>query len=125
MSCFFFLYRTDAEFIPSTTTDPKSIIRYGNSSYLFIRTKMNWEDARENCKRDQFDLSSILDPYSHSFLWLKILKYGVPIWIGLNSNVVRTSNYLSVLLLFLWEKLENAKSYYIFIFLTYKLISWS
>lgn len=115
MSCFFFLYCTDAEFIPSTTTDPKSIIRYGNSSYLFIHTKMNWEDARENCRRDQFDLSSILDPYSHSFLWLKILKYGVPIWIGLNSNVVRASNYLTVLLLFLREKSENAKSYlYIF-----------
>uniref|UniRef100_A0A8B9GP43 Macrophage mannose receptor 1 n=1 Tax=Amazona collaria TaxID=241587 RepID=A0A8B9GP43_9PSIT len=56
-------------------------------SYLFIHTKMNWEDARKICKRDQFDLSSILDPYSHSFLWLKVLKYGVPMWIGLNSNV--------------------------------------
>uniref|UniRef100_A0A8B9EC39 Macrophage mannose receptor 1 n=1 Tax=Anser cygnoides TaxID=8845 RepID=A0A8B9EC39_ANSCY len=77
----------DAELLPSTGTDPSSIFRYGNSSYLFIHTKMKWEDARNNCRRDQFDLSSILDPYSHSFLWLKILKYGVPMWIGLNSNV--------------------------------------
>ncbi|OXB84688.1 UNVERIFIED_CONTAM: hypothetical protein H355_001165 [Colinus virginianus] len=79
--------KADAEFLPSTTADPSSIIRYGNSSYLFIHTKMTWEDARKNCNYHQFDLSSILDPYSHSFLWLKILKYGVPIWIGLNSNV--------------------------------------
>uniref|UniRef100_A0A8C4UK20 Mannose receptor C-type 1 n=1 Tax=Falco tinnunculus TaxID=100819 RepID=A0A8C4UK20_FALTI len=78
---------TDADFLPSTSSSPSSIIRYGNSSYFFIHTKMKWEDARKNCKRDQFDLSSILDPYSHSFLWLKILKYGVPMWIGLNSNV--------------------------------------
>ncbi|KAM9024791.1 macrophage mannose receptor 1-like isoform 1-T1 [Ara ararauna] len=77
----------DAEFLPSTSSSPSSIMRYGNSSYLFIHTKMNWEDARKICKRDQFDLSSILDPYSHSFLWLKMLKYGVPMWIGLNSNV--------------------------------------
>lgn len=89
---FFILYFTDAEFLPTTSSSPSSIIRYGNSSYLFIHTKMKWEDARKNCKRDQFDLSSVLDPYSHSFLWLKILKYGVPIWIGLNSNVVRTSD---------------------------------
>ncbi|NXS54327.1 MRC1 protein, partial [Brachypteracias leptosomus] len=84
---FSILYFTDAEFLPSTSSSPSSVIRYGNSSYLFIHTKMKWEDARQNCKRDQFDLSSILDPYSHSFLWLKILKYGVPVWIGLNSNV--------------------------------------
>jgi len=91
-SFFFILCFTDAEFLPSTSSSPSRIIRYGNSSYLFIHTKMKWEDAQENCKRDQFDLSSILDPYSHSFLWLKILKYGVPMWIGLNSNVVRSSN---------------------------------
>ncbi|XP_009079448.1 PREDICTED: macrophage mannose receptor 1-like, partial [Acanthisitta chloris] len=77
----------DAELLPSTSASPSTIVHFGNSSYLFIHTKMTWEDARENCKRDQFDLSSILDPYSHSFLWLKILKYGVPVWIGLNSNV--------------------------------------
>ncbi|XP_064018396.1 macrophage mannose receptor 1 isoform X1 [Pogoniulus pusillus] len=75
----------DAEFQPSSS--PPSVIRYGNSSYLFVHTKMEWEDARQNCRQHQFDLSSILDPYSHSFLWLKVLKYGVPLWIGLNSNV--------------------------------------
>uniref|UniRef100_A0A8B9SG96 C-type lectin domain-containing protein n=1 Tax=Anas platyrhynchos TaxID=8839 RepID=A0A8B9SG96_ANAPL len=80
-------YICQINLLPSTSTDPSSIFRYGNSSYLFIHTKMKWEDARNNCRRDQFDLSSILDPYSHSFLWLKILKYGVPMWIGLNSNV--------------------------------------
>ncbi|KAJ7408292.1 Macrophage mannose receptor 1 [Pitangus sulphuratus] len=77
----------DAEFLPSASSSPSNIVPYGNSSYMFIHTKMTWEDARKNCKRNQFDLSSILDPYSHSFLWLKILKYGVPMWIGLNSNV--------------------------------------
>ncbi|XP_054245985.1 macrophage mannose receptor 1-like [Indicator indicator] len=75
----------EAEFQPSPSSS--SIIRYGNSSYLFIHTKMEWEDARKNCRQEQFDLSSILDPYSHSFLWLKMLKYGLPVWIGLNSNV--------------------------------------
>lgn len=67
---------------------------------------MNWEDARKNCRRDQFELSSVLDPYSHSFLWLKMLKYGVPMWIGLNSNVVRMSNLLNTMLLLLWTNQE-------------------
>lgn len=53
---------------------------------------MTWEEARKNCKNKSSELASILDAYSQSFLWLQILKYGEPVWIGLNSEVVRTMN---------------------------------
>ncbi|XP_026505209.1 macrophage mannose receptor 1-like [Terrapene carolina triunguis] len=63
------------------------IIHYGNSSYSIIRSKMNWEEARNNCKEKSLELASILDYYSALFLWLYMLQFGEPAWIGLNSNV--------------------------------------
>ncbi|XP_006028731.2 macrophage mannose receptor 1-like [Alligator sinensis] len=51
---------------------------------------MTWEEARKNCKNKSSELASILDAYSQSFLWLQILKYGEPVWIGLNSEVMPT-----------------------------------
>ncbi|XP_050795449.1 macrophage mannose receptor 1-like [Gopherus flavomarginatus] len=77
----------DSKFYHSSTAVPANFIRYGNSSYLFVRSKMKWEDARRKCVHESSDLASILDPYSHSFLWLRMLKYGEPVWIGLNSNL--------------------------------------
>ncbi|XP_044862469.1 macrophage mannose receptor 1-like [Mauremys mutica] len=72
----------------SPTTIPASgFIRYGDSSYAVIHSKMKWEEARKNCKDRSSDLASILDIHSHSFLWLQMLKYGERVWIGLNSNV--------------------------------------
>ncbi|XP_034616227.1 macrophage mannose receptor 1-like isoform X1 [Trachemys scripta elegans] len=72
----------------SPTTIPASgFIRYGDSSYAVIHSKMKWEVARKNCKDRSSELASILDIHSHSFLWLQMLKYGERVWIGLNSNV--------------------------------------
>ncbi|KAF7246011.1 Macrophage mannose receptor 1 [Varanus komodoensis] len=70
---------------PSTTPAPR--IRYNNSSYFFIETKMTWKDAQLICQRQNSDLASILDPFSQSLLWLQVSKYKSPLWIGLNSNV--------------------------------------
>lgn len=49
---------------------------------------MQWEEARKNCQEQRAELASILDAYIHSFLWIQMQKYGKPVWIGLNSNIV-------------------------------------
>ncbi|XP_061441866.1 LOW QUALITY PROTEIN: macrophage mannose receptor 1-like [Rhineura floridana] len=84
-------------YICQTNTDPQTSvlpsatpiyrIRYNNNTYFFLETKMTWKDARKSCEQEGFDLASILDPFSHSFLWLRLLKFKSPVWIGLNSNV--------------------------------------
>uniref|UniRef100_A0A803SY45 Mannose receptor C-type 1 n=1 Tax=Anolis carolinensis TaxID=28377 RepID=A0A803SY45_ANOCA len=64
-------------------------IYYSNSTYFFIETKMTWKEAQQRCgvQKEDSSLASILDPFSHSLLWLQVLKYKSPVWIGLNSNV--------------------------------------
>ncbi|CAI7935275.1 Uncharacterized protein PODLI_1B009210 [Podarcis lilfordi] len=47
---------------------------------------MTWEEARKKCNSEQSELASIWNPYIESFLWLKVLKYEEPVWIGLTSN---------------------------------------
>ncbi|CAM2105345.1 unnamed protein product [Caretta caretta] len=80
----------DPKLSHSPTTIPASdFTRCGDSGYLVIRSKMKWEEARKNCQEKSSELASILDPYSQSFLWLQVLEYGEPVWIALNSNVVR------------------------------------
>uniref|UniRef100_A0A8C8RNB2 Macrophage mannose receptor 1 n=1 Tax=Pelusios castaneus TaxID=367368 RepID=A0A8C8RNB2_9SAUR len=72
----------------SPTTSPASgFIQFGDSNYAVINSKMKWEEARKHCKGKSSELASILDLHSHSFLWVQMLKYGEPVWIGLNSNV--------------------------------------
>ncbi|XP_062983516.1 macrophage mannose receptor 1-like [Elgaria multicarinata webbii] len=71
--------------LPPTT--PALRIRYSNSSFFFVETKMTWKDAQIICQRESSDLASILDPFSQSFLWLRVSKYKTPVWIGLNSNI--------------------------------------
>uniref|UniRef100_A0A8C8RN29 C-type lectin domain-containing protein n=1 Tax=Pelusios castaneus TaxID=367368 RepID=A0A8C8RN29_9SAUR len=78
---------TDLELFHSPTFPASSFIHYGNSSYSIIHSKMNWEEARNNCKEKSLELASILDHYSNLFLWLHMLQFGEPVWIGLNSNV--------------------------------------
>nr|XP_047917806.1 macrophage mannose receptor 1-like isoform X1 [Anser cygnoides] len=69
-------------------TNPSSdFARYGDSSYLIISSEMQWEEARKNCQDKHAELASISDAYIHSFLWIQMLKYGKPVWIGLNSNM--------------------------------------
>ncbi|GAB0184746.1 macrophage mannose receptor 1-like [Grus japonensis] len=70
------------------TTNPSSgFAHYGDSSYSIISSEMQWEEARKNCQDKSAELASILDAYIHSFLWIQMLKYGKPVWIGLNSNM--------------------------------------
>uniref|UniRef100_A0A8C0V6F1 Macrophage mannose receptor 1-like n=1 Tax=Cyanistes caeruleus TaxID=156563 RepID=A0A8C0V6F1_CYACU len=70
------------------TTNPTSgFTRYGDSSYSIISSEMQWEEARKYCQEKSAELASISDAYIHSFLWIQMLKYGKPVWIGLNSNM--------------------------------------
>lgn len=50
---------------------------------------MNWDEARRQCQADDADLASILNPYSQAHMTLQISKYNEPVWIGLNTNVVK------------------------------------
>lgn len=52
---------------------------------------MNWDEARRQCQADDADLASILNPYSQAHINLQISKYNKPVWIGLNSNVVKNN----------------------------------
>ncbi|XP_062977189.1 macrophage mannose receptor 1-like [Elgaria multicarinata webbii] len=79
---------TDIASSHSEPTIPASgYILYGNSSYSLVSPNMTWEEARKTCKSENAELASILTPYIQSFLWLQVLKYGEPVWIGLNSNM--------------------------------------
>uniref|UniRef100_A0A8D0GM94 Macrophage mannose receptor 1 n=1 Tax=Sphenodon punctatus TaxID=8508 RepID=A0A8D0GM94_SPHPU len=78
---------TDPKLPVSPTTAPLSSTHFENSSYSLIHTKMTWKEARKYCQKDSSELASILDPYTQSLLWLWMLKYREPVWIGLNSNV--------------------------------------
>ncbi|XP_050184740.1 macrophage mannose receptor 1-like isoform X1 [Myiozetetes cayanensis] len=70
------------------TTNPASgFAHYGDSSYLIISSEMKWEEARKNCQDKSAELARISDAYIHSFLWIQMLKYGKPVWIGLNSSM--------------------------------------
>ncbi|XP_065587419.1 macrophage mannose receptor 1-like [Cyrtonyx montezumae] len=75
------------ELFHSTTAPDSDFIRYGNSSYLIIPSKMNWEEARKACKEKSSELASISDYYCNIFLLLQAAQYGEPLWIGLNSNL--------------------------------------
>uniref|UniRef100_A0A8C3MUP0 Uncharacterized protein n=1 Tax=Geospiza parvula TaxID=87175 RepID=A0A8C3MUP0_GEOPR len=59
-------------------------------SYSVTHSKMNWEEAHQNCNSNASELASILDPHSQALLLLLAKEYGEPLWIGLNSNRVRT-----------------------------------
>ncbi|XP_036377634.1 macrophage mannose receptor 1-like [Megalops cyprinoides] len=72
---------------PATTVSPKTYYKFGNNSYKLVTQKMNWDEARRQCKADDGELASILDPMSQALLALRMLKYKERVWIGLNSNV--------------------------------------
>uniref|UniRef100_A0A8C7DZT9 Macrophage mannose receptor 1 n=1 Tax=Naja naja TaxID=35670 RepID=A0A8C7DZT9_NAJNA len=71
----------------SEPTVPAShYISYGNSSYSMVGPKMTWEEARKKCESENSKLATILNPYAESFIWLQVLKYKEPVWIGLSSQ---------------------------------------
>lgn len=87
-----FLIPTDPElFKPSTTELDFAFDHSGGISYSVTHSKMNWEEAQKNCNSNASELASILDPYSQALLFLLAQEYGEPLWIGLNSNAVRTT----------------------------------
>ncbi|XP_068002470.1 macrophage mannose receptor 1-like [Melanerpes formicivorus] len=75
------------ELFHPTTAPDSPFIHYGNSSYLIIPSKMNWEEARKACREKSSELASILDVYSNVFLLMLAAQHAEPLWIGLNSNV--------------------------------------
>ncbi|XP_018764911.2 macrophage mannose receptor 1-like [Serinus canaria] len=78
---------SEPELFHPTSAPDFNFVQYGNSSYLIIPSKMNWEEARKACKEKSSELASIFDYYSNIFLLLQAVQYGEPLWIGLNSNV--------------------------------------
>ncbi|XP_030827447.1 LOW QUALITY PROTEIN: macrophage mannose receptor 1-like [Camarhynchus parvulus] len=78
---------SEPELFHPTSAPDFDFVHYGNSSYLIIPSKMNWEEARKACKEKSSELASIFDYYSNIFLLLQAVQYGEPLWIGLNSNV--------------------------------------
>ncbi|KAJ8419188.1 hypothetical protein AAFF_G00006870 [Aldrovandia affinis] len=72
---------------PGTTVLPKTYYKFGNNSFKVMTQKMNWDEAKRQCKADDAELASILDPITQSYLALTIAKHKEPMWIGLNSNV--------------------------------------
>lgn len=75
--------------VPPTTVLPKAFQKLGNDSYKLVAQKMRWDEARRQCQADDADLASILDPVAQSYVTLQIFKHNEPLWIGLNSNVVK------------------------------------
>lgn len=80
--------------VPATTVSSASYFKLGNNSYKVQAEKMSWDEARRQCKADDADLASVLDSVTQAFITLRTGKLKEPIWIGLNSNAVRTSNSL-------------------------------
>lgn len=86
----FFFFPTDPKLFkaPATVLD----FAFDSSrgfSYSVTHSKLNWEEAHQNCNNNASELASILDPYSQALLFLLAKEYGEPLWIGLNSNMVR------------------------------------
>lgn len=81
--------------VQPTTTSPKAFYKLGNDSFKLVAQKMRWDEARRQCQADDADLASILNPVTQAYLTLQISKHKEPVWIGLNSNVVRGYYWLS------------------------------
>lgn len=80
--------------VPATTVPPASYFKLGNDSYKVQTEKMSWDEARRQCKADDADLASVLDSVTQAFITLRISRLKEPMWLGLNSNVVRTLDRL-------------------------------
>ncbi|MBN3307386.1 MRC1 protein, partial [Amia calva] len=78
---------------PATTVSPRDFVKFGNNSYKIINQKLNWDEARRQCKADDADLASVLDSINQAYISLQTHTYKEPMWIGLNSNV--TSAYFT------------------------------
>ncbi|XP_072544729.1 macrophage mannose receptor 1-like [Salminus brasiliensis] len=79
---------------PSSTEVPKTFIKLGNSSYMFVQKNMTWKEARSHCEAEGANLASIRDAFTQSYIVIQAYILQQPLWIGLNS--METDGY------FLW-----------------------
>lgn len=75
--------------VSPTTAPTDGFVKYGKGSYSLMKLKLPWQEAEQYCQNHASLLASILDPYSNAFAWMKMHPFNVPIWIALNSNLVR------------------------------------
>lgn len=84
------LFIPDSSLPHSPTTIPTDgFIQYGESNYSFVKLKLPWQEAENYCKLHNSLIASILDPYSNAFALMQMQKFNEPVWIALNSNLVR------------------------------------
>ncbi|XP_069815822.1 macrophage mannose receptor 1-like [Dendropsophus ebraccatus] len=76
-----------------TTPAASDYYNYGDASYKFDKTKRSWDEARQECRKDNAQLASILDEYTTSFLKLQLVKHKEPFWIGLHSGNETKNTY--------------------------------
>lgn len=87
------LFIPDSSLPNSPATIPTDgFSKYGKSSYSLTKLKLPWHDAENYCKLHTSLIASILDPYSNAFAWMQMQAFNEPVWIGLNSNLVRCGN---------------------------------
>uniref|UniRef100_A0A4W5L1V1 Macrophage mannose receptor 1 n=1 Tax=Hucho hucho TaxID=62062 RepID=A0A4W5L1V1_9TELE len=73
--------------VPATTVSTKTFYKLGNDSFKLVVQKMNWDEARRQCKADDAEMASILNPITQAFITMQSHKYNEPMWIGLNNNL--------------------------------------
>lgn len=84
------IFLPDSSLPGSPTTIPTDgFIKYGESNYSLMKLKLQWQEAENYCKLHTSLIASILDPYSNAFAFMQIQKVNEPVWIALNSNLVR------------------------------------
>lgn len=71
------------------TVPTDGFVKYGESSFSLTKLKLQWHEAESYCKFHTSLMASILDPYSNAFAWMQMQAFNEPVWIGLNSNLVR------------------------------------
>uniref|UniRef100_A0AAQ6AA14 Macrophage mannose receptor 1 n=1 Tax=Amphiprion ocellaris TaxID=80972 RepID=A0AAQ6AA14_AMPOC len=76
--------------VQPTTVQPKAFYKLGNDSFKLVAQKMKWDEARRQCQADDAELASILNPVTQAYITLQIAKHNESVWIGLNTNVVKS-----------------------------------
>ena len=84
-----FLFIPDPSLPRSPTVPTDGFISYGESSYSLVKLKLQWDEADDYCKLHTAHIASILDAYSNAFAWMHMQTLNEPVWIALNSNLVR------------------------------------
>ncbi|KAM3929234.1 macrophage mannose receptor 1-like [Leptodactylus fuscus] len=72
--------------LPVIPTSPSDHYTYGDATYKFDTTKRTWDEAGQECLKDNSHLASILDGYTTAFLKLHLATHKEPFWIGLYSG---------------------------------------